>query len=175
MSFTNKQRAFIEEYLKSFNATQAALSAGYSERSARTIGWENLNKPAIAAEIEARISELTMDANEVLIRLGEQARASMEDFVDIDDSGSGVFRLNLYKAQRRGKLHLIKSLTPTPNGYRLELHDSHAALVDIGRHLKLFTDKHELTGADGEPIALAWPEEVDNDRNYTTDPTRWTK
>ena len=42
-----KQQAFCREYLVDFNATQAAIRAGYSERSARSIGNENLTKPDI--------------------------------------------------------------------------------------------------------------------------------
>ena len=51
MALTPRQAVFVQEYLVSFNATQAAIQAGYSEKTARTIGSENLKKPAIAAEI----------------------------------------------------------------------------------------------------------------------------
>lgn len=54
MELTGKQEAFCQRYLIDFNATQAAISAGYSEDSASAIGWENLRKP----EIQARIQEL---------------------------------------------------------------------------------------------------------------------
>ncbi len=46
-----KQRAFVFEYLKDRNATQAAIRAGYSEKTAYSIANENLNKPEIAAAI----------------------------------------------------------------------------------------------------------------------------
>ena len=49
---TAKQQRFIEEYLVSFNATDAAIKAGYSEKTAYSIGNENLSKPEIKAEIE---------------------------------------------------------------------------------------------------------------------------
>jgi phage terminase small subunit len=41
----SKEISFTENYLTTFNATDAAKSAGYSERSARQIGYENLRKP----------------------------------------------------------------------------------------------------------------------------------
>ena len=48
---TAKQRRFVEEYLIDFNATQAAIRAGYSVRTAQQMGSENLSKPVIAAAI----------------------------------------------------------------------------------------------------------------------------
>ncbi len=53
---TGKQRAFVREYIKDFNATQAAIRAGYSPRCAGTIGTENMQKPLIRealADIQA--------------------------------------------------------------------------------------------------------------------------
>lgn len=74
MALSFKQQMFVEEYLSCFNATQAALRAGYSERSARAIGAENLTKPDIGAVIDERLRESAMRADEVLMRLAEQAR-----------------------------------------------------------------------------------------------------
>lgn len=58
VNLRHKQRAFINEYLKCWNATRAAISAGYSEKTAASIGSENLRKPEIAAELSSRIAEL---------------------------------------------------------------------------------------------------------------------
>lgn len=54
---TAKQQVFCDEYLISLNATQAAIKAGYSERSARVIGLENLTKPALKKYIDERMNE----------------------------------------------------------------------------------------------------------------------
>lgn len=54
---TPKQQAFVREYLVDLNATQAAIRAGYSERTAAQIGSENLEKPEIAGAIERAIKE----------------------------------------------------------------------------------------------------------------------
>lgn len=56
---TPKQKAFVQEYLIDLNATQAAIRAGYSKRTAHVIGHENLRKPDIAAAIEGAINERT--------------------------------------------------------------------------------------------------------------------
>jgi len=56
---TAKQERFVEEYLVDFNATQAAVRSGYSKKTARVIGQENLLKPAIAKSIADHRASLT--------------------------------------------------------------------------------------------------------------------
>lgn len=67
---TPKQKAFADEYIKSGNATQAAIKAGYSDKSARFVGAENLTKPNIKSYIDAKMAEIEShkiaDAKEVL-------------------------------------------------------------------------------------------------------------
>ena len=55
---TDKQQRFVEEYLVDLNATQAAVRAGYSAKTASVIGAENLAKPNIQKAIQARQEEL---------------------------------------------------------------------------------------------------------------------
>ena len=70
MSLTAKQRCFVEEYLVDLNATQAAIRAGYSEKTAADIGCENLTKPniqqAIAEAMQARSERTEIEADQVL-------------------------------------------------------------------------------------------------------------
>jgi len=71
----NKKRSqFVIEYCIDFNATQAAIRAGYSVNRARQTGYDLLHNVTIKAEIAKRIAELCMGKDEILIRLGEQAR-----------------------------------------------------------------------------------------------------
>ena len=67
---TAKQRKFVNEYVVSGNATQSAIKAGYSEKTARVTGQENLLKPAIKKAIEERLAGIESkkigDAKEVL-------------------------------------------------------------------------------------------------------------
>ncbi len=56
---TPKQARFVQEYLIDLNATQAAIRAGYSEKTARQVASENLSKPYIAKAIEAKQTELS--------------------------------------------------------------------------------------------------------------------
>lgn len=64
---TEKQNLFIHEYLKDFNATQAAIKAGYSEYTAYSTGWENLKKPEIKEAIQSHIKTITDNADKDII------------------------------------------------------------------------------------------------------------
>ena len=57
--FTNKELAFVREYVKCNNATQAAISAGYSENSAEALGCRLLAKPKIQAELSRRVTQIS--------------------------------------------------------------------------------------------------------------------
>lgn len=67
---TAKQRLFADEYLKYGNATRAAINAGYSHKTARAIGTENLTKPNIKSYIDEKMKEIESnkiaDADEVI-------------------------------------------------------------------------------------------------------------
>jgi phage terminase small subunit len=82
---TRKQQVFISEYLKCFNATEAAKRAGYSEATAYAIGWENLRKPEIKEGIDARLDEVHMSANEALKLTADLARVDIGVFFKIVD------------------------------------------------------------------------------------------
>lgn len=146
MALSRKQRAFVDEYLHDFNATQAAIRAGYSEKTARSIGHENLTKPDIAAEIDKRVSERTMSANEALIRLAEQARAEYAQFItrtgEIDFAGLKI----------AGKMHLIKAIKETAHGQNIEFHDAQAALRMIAQAHGLFESSR---GTEDDPLHIA--------------------
>lgn len=55
---TDKQKRFVQEYLIDYNATQAAIRAGYSKKSARRIGEDNLKKPDIKTYIDSKLKEI---------------------------------------------------------------------------------------------------------------------
>lgn len=77
-----KQRAFVFEYLKDRNATQAAIRAGYSENTARSIGAENLTKPAIseaiAEQTQAVEAKALVTAEWIVMALKEVAERCMQ-------------------------------------------------------------------------------------------------
>lgn len=167
VALTGKQAAFVEAYLIHRNATRAAIEAGYDGdyNSCAVIGHENLKKVNIAEAISARITESCMSADEVLERLGAQARGDVKEFLSTQADGTPFFDYG--GALAEGKTHLIKKMKTKRRIYtekgkedtpivetevEFELHDAQAALVHIGRHHKLFTDKQEVSGPDAGPI-----------------------
>jgi phage terminase small subunit len=83
-----KQERFCREYMIDLNATQAAIRAGYSKKTAGSIGQENLTKPEILArisELKAKIIDsLEIDAGEVLAKVAAIMRFTISDIADYD-------------------------------------------------------------------------------------------
>jgi phage terminase small subunit len=164
---TNKQKAFIEEYLKDFNATRAAERAGYQGNDATlgAVGYENLRKPQLAERISQRLQEIAMSADEVLARLADQARGDIGDFVKIID-GTGQAIVDLEKAKAAGKLHLVKKIRyNAKGGLEIELYDAQAALSLLGKTHGLFKDRVDITSGDQplEPTKIVIYEYADTD------------
>ena len=87
---SEKQKAFCDYYIETQNATEAARRAGYSAKTARGTGCENLTKQNIKAYIELRLKlledERTADAKEVLEYLTAVMRGEVKDAFDLDPS-----------------------------------------------------------------------------------------
>lgn len=170
---TEKEKVFIIEYLKCFNGAQAARNAGYSERSIYSIAYENLRKPEIRKEIDARLKEVRMSSDEVLARLSDFARGSHRPFVKISDDGFISFDFSNPEAV--DSLHLVKKVETKRsrrlNGkdesaeewedefVRVELNDPVRALELIGKYHKLFVERQEHSGPNGGPIPVFSVEE----------------
>lgn len=90
MALTAKQQRFVEEYLIDLNATQAAIRAGYSEKTARQIGEQNLSKLDIAKAIQSgkaeRLKRTAINADYVLNRLVEIDQMDVADILQADGS-----------------------------------------------------------------------------------------
>lgn len=146
---TDKQLVFIERYLTTWNATQAAIDAGYSAKTARVTGPENLSKPAIQAAIAERLAELKMSADEVLVRLSEHARGSIAPFMRISPDGE----LHGFDLSDDRPLNLLHKVTITKRTVKelteekvsIELYDAQAALALIGKHHGLFVEKIDIS------------------------------
>lgn len=134
--FTAKQEIFIAEYLRCWNASEAARRAGYNGDS-NTVGPRLLANVGIFEEIERRKALLIMSAEEVAVRLTEQGRGSYAEYIN---AFGGV---DLDRLQKDGKGHLVKKIKHTKEGLEIEFYDAQAALVQIGKIHKLFVDRQE--------------------------------
>lgn len=138
MAKTDKQAVWLEVYLNTWNATEAARQAGYAHP--RQMGSRLLADPDVMKEVQERIAEKTLSADETLVRLGQQARAEYSAY--IRDDGS----VDLPAMRAAGMMHLIKGVKPSRYGNVVEFYDAQTALLNIGRHHKLFTDMVDLSG-----------------------------
>lgn len=112
------------------------------------VGPRLLANVSIKGRIKQRLDELAMEVDEVLLRLADQARTDMGLFVV---KGDDNLTLDWEKLKEAGLTHLVKSLTPTRYGTRIELHDAQAALVHLARSHGMFKDRVDITSGD-EPI-----------------------
>jgi len=136
----NRQKVFINEYLQCWNATKAAQLAGYSEKTAYSLGGRLLKNVEVQTEITKRLKEKQMGADEVLTLLSEQARADVSDFVH----PGGIIDWEAVRLKGR----LVKKVKHTfGHPSEIELHDSQRALELIGKHHRLFADRLEIGGS----------------------------
>lgn len=154
---TEKQRLFCLYYVKSFNATQSAVKAGYSKGTAHVIGHENLRKPKIAAEIRRLKGSMTEDifvsATDVLRKYIEIAFADITDylsfgreevFVGLDDCGDPITKeLNVVKLRDSSNVDgsMISEVSQGKDGIKLKMLDKMKALEKLELYFDLFPDK----------------------------------
>lgn len=160
---TGRQKKFVMEYLVDLNATQAAIRAGYSERTAKSVGCENLTKPDIQVAIQEAQKELAKRVKitpELVLqeyaRLGFldprkffRADGSPIDITELDDDTAaalaGLEVMEIYEGRGDDRTFV---------GYlkKYKLTDKKGALDSIAKHLGMFVERHEHTGKNGEPI-----------------------
>lgn len=150
---TARQRRFITEYLVDFNATNAAIRAGYSGKTAAQKGWQLINwRPAIAEAIrdqmKVREPRMLITADRALEGL---ARIAFADIRRLLETGpDGKTRVKPIESLSETEAAAIAEVSVSEKGaVRIKLRDSRAALLDIARHFGVL-DKPR-NGAPGEP------------------------
>lgn len=142
---TEKQKRFCDEYLIDLNATQAAIRAGYSKKTAKQIGQENLTKLDVKEYIEKRMAEkekeLIADQDEVLKYLTATMRREKKECVVVTTSeekstfvpdGEGKMRKQTVKKE-------VQRIVEIP----ARLSDANKAAELLGKAYGLYTDKVE--------------------------------
>lgn len=140
----DRQKLFCEEYLVDLNATEAAKRAGYSEKTARAIGQENLTKPDIKAYIkkrqDARIDRTQITQDFVLMELMKIASANGTDFAVVGNRN----RVSLVPTEdlppeKRAAVAGVKK--GAKGAVEVKTYDKVKALELLGKHLGLFEGK----------------------------------
>lgn len=133
---TPKQQRFVDEYLIDLNATQAAIRAGYSKKTACGIGCENLTKPNIADAIvkaQEKRTERTEVTQDYVIKTIVETIERCSQAKQVYDKSGGLV------------------MAETPNGklapaYKYDASNVLKGAELLGRHLAMFTDKTEISG-----------------------------
>mgnify|MGYP005759730791 CR=1 FL=1 len=145
---TKKQKRFIEEYLIDLNATQAAIRAGYSPDTAKSIGSENLTKPDITAQIARAMAERSrrtgVNADRVIMELAKIAFVNANDVIDPKTATIKEGAL----PEDTAAIQSVKVKTFGEDGLEREIKmaDKLKALELLGKHLGMFRDKLEVSG-----------------------------
>lgn len=158
---TPKQQQFAREYLVDFNATQAAIRAGYSPKTAQVIGAENIKKPMVAAEIQrlgqktAQKLEITRES--IMQELAAIGFARASDFVRVETEPTtrlGVHpltgeiislpsycqtvRITNTDELPEDKAAALAGIKQGTNGIEVKLHDKVRALELLGKAVGVF-------------------------------------
>ena len=173
-NLTPKQQRFVEEYLIDLNATQAAIRAGYSEKTAKSIGQENLTKPDIQKAIEEaqnkRQEQTQIDAAYVLKRLVE---IDQMDVLDIMDDQMKIRPVNEWpKVWRQYVVNLENLELSDGEGCfkKIKWPDKVKNLELLGRHVSVgaFKDKIEHSGDPSNPINMSLKVVFEDDGETST-------
>ena len=136
---TPKMQKFVDEYLVDLNATQAAIRAGYSKKTASSIGVSNLKKPEIQAAIQKRqksaAEKLEITRERVLKELASIGFAKATDFLTIQ---SGRVLIKDSNDVAADKLAALASVKEGMYGVEVKLADKARALEMLGKYLGLF-------------------------------------
>ena len=174
-NLTPKQQRFVEEYLIDLNATQAAIRAGYSEKTAKVIAAQNLSKLNVQEAIEEaqnkRQEQTQIDAAYVLKRLVE---IDQMDVLDIMDDDGNVKPLREWPKIWRQYISNIETISVDDGeGWlkKIKWPDKVKNLELLGKHVSVgaFKDKIEHTGKDGGPIDLSLKVVFEDDGEASTE------
>lgn len=139
-----KQQKFVDEYALTGNATQSAINAGYSEKSADTTGSRMLRNDKVSAYLEAlrkeMMTESILTGEEVLHHLSQIALGNtLETDYVINKRAEYIENEN-----NPSKLQLVYNENTIKVEKPPKISDRNKALELLGKHHKLFTDKQEV-------------------------------
>jgi phage terminase small subunit len=148
---TNRQQQFVDEYLIDLNATQAAIRAGYSPRTANEQAGRLLVNVSVSDAISRAIAERSkrtgINQDRVLLEMAKIGFANIADVANIDEASVRTDANNNDTAA----IQSIKvKQIPTSDGViterEIKMYDKTKALIELGKHVGLFDNKVKLDG-----------------------------
>lgn len=161
-----RQRLFVAEYLKDLNATQAAIRAGYSGKTAVVQGPRLLGNvriaTAIAEAMDARAARIEVKADDVLRELLLIARSDIGQAFDTSGKLKALHEIPEDTRRAISGIETDELFEHTGDGERaqtgwvrkVKFWDKVKGLELLGKHLKLWTDKVEATGPEGRAFTI---------------------
>lgn len=152
---TPKQQRFIQEYALNPNATEAAIKAGYSEKTASEMGYENLNKPQIKAAIkellDKDLTKVGMTRERVMQEYARLGTFDVRKLYDAEGKMIPIHKLDDDTAAAIGGVDIAYNGEKTVTT-KIKVSDKKAALDSVAKIHGMFVEKHEHSGPDGQPI-----------------------
>ncbi len=138
---TKKQEMFCRFYVSNgHNGKQAAISAGYSKKTAKVIAMENLTKPYLKEFIEELeqpvLDELGISEDWVLTKLKNYSETNIDDFFDVVDGKLTLKDLSTLTPDKISAVEFIQQ--DKDGGIKIKLINKRACVVDIGKHFGMF-------------------------------------
>ena len=150
-----RQQRFVEEFLVDLNATQAAIRAGYSERTAQPQGARLLSKvmvqEAVAAGMEKRSQRVEITQDRVLFEMAYSGYSNMQNYIRKDELGNEEL-IPVSELTPEEAAAIIEWSRDADGKMKIKLADKHRPLVDIGRHLGMFPSNVQVTGKGGKDL-----------------------
>ena len=163
---TDRQKRFVEEYLVDLNATQAAIRAGYSPKSANANGYKILARPNIRTAVDEAIAERSRRTGinqDRVVR--ELARVAFLDPADMIDLNGAAVRKDASTEDTACIASVKVKNSKTAKGgvsteREIKLCDKLKALELLGRHLGMFSDRVKVDGA--VPVVISGAEQLED-------------
>ena len=158
---TPKQTRFIAEYLIDLNATQAATRAGYSQKTAASIGEELLRKPEISAAVIAgqakQLARADLTATRVLEEMRRLAFSDVRDLFDAQGNLRPIHTLTPEQSACIAGLEVIIKNAKAGDGqtdtvHKVKVWDKPKVLDMLGKHFGILTEQVQHTGT----LTLKW-------------------
>lgn len=189
MTLNSRQQVFVEQYLQTWNASEAARRAGYSERTAGSQGQRLLKHVEISAAIQDLLADMKLSTDEGLVRLAAQARGSLGAFLAVserwtdapramdqivderieqDDKGDPIRRylvrcvvVDVQKLLDPNMAPLVRKLKDSPReGLQVEMYDAQAATVKLLEAAGVFKSNSPLGLIDYGRLSTAQLERI---------------
>jgi phage terminase small subunit len=158
---TAQQRIFVAEYISEFprNGKAAAIRAGYSPKTAENQASRLLTNVKVQEMIDKQLEEqekrILVSADRVINEIADIAFDDISNYLEFyNDPDTGDVRTKIKDSKTINTKNIAEVSCGKDGSFKFKLYCKDNALSMLGKHLKLFTDKTEITGKDGADLTI---------------------